>query len=349
MNYILSFLSLLIFLVNGAFLQADPSEKCVLVVGGAGYIGSRVNQKLYESGYKTIVLDNLSKGHKEAVEHGLFIEGDIGDSVLLDKLFQENKIDAVMHFAAFLEVGESVSDPLKYYINNVAATLNLLESMHKNNVHTFIFSSTAAIFGMPQQDLITEDHPHNPMSPYGRSKLMVETILQDLDQAYGMHFCSFRYFNAAGGDPAGKMKIYKTNQSNLIPVIFRSMRKEDGFITIFGTDYDTSDGTGVRDYIHIDDLASAHIAAMERLWSGAPSACYNLGNGKGFSVKEVIAAVEKVTGLPVRVVEGPRRPGDPSISVADARKAQEELGWNPRYPELESMVQHTWEAMHPGR
>lgn len=349
MQYVISFFSFIFILLTGTFVQADPSQKCVLVVGGAGYIGSRVNEKLHENGYKTIVLDNLSKGHTQAVQHGFFIEGDIGDSALLDEIFEQNKVDAVMHFAAFLEVGESVSNPLKYYMNNVAATINLLQAMHKNNVNTFIFSSTAAIFGMPQQTLITEEHPHNPMSPYGKSKLIIENILQDLDKAYGMRSCCLRYFNAAGGDPAGKMKIYKTNQSNLIPVILRSIQKTDSSITIFGTDYDTPDGTCIRDYIHIDDLASAHIAAMERLWEGAPSTCYNLGNGKGFSVREVIHAVETVTGLPVRYIEGPRRGGDPSISVADSRKAQEELGWHPLYPELESMVKHTWDAMRPAQ
>ena len=326
-------------------LTSHASEKCVLVVGGAGYIGSHVNEKLYQSGYKTIVLDNLSKGYQKAVEHGLFIEGDIGDHELLDHIFTTHKIDAVMHFAAFLEVGESVRDPLKYYINNVAKTLNLLNAMVKHNVNIFIFSSTAAIFGMPQEPYIKEDHPLHPLNPYGQSKLMVETILEDLDHAYGMKFCALRYFNAAGGDPEGLRKILKKDQSNLIPVILRSIQKPGGVVTIFGTDYDTPDGTGVRDYIHIDDLATAHIAAMERLFLGAPSTCYNLGNGTGFSVKQVLQAVEKVTGLPVQVIEGDRRPGDAAISVADSTKAKQELGWVPQHPSLEEMIEHTWTGM----
>jgi len=323
----------------------EQTPKCVLVVGGAGYIGSCVNEKLYTNGYQTIVLDNLSKGHKEAVKHGLFIEGDLGDSLLLDHIFNTYSIDGVMHFAAFLEVGESVKDPLKYYFNNVSSTLNLLQAMHKHNVHTFIFSSTAAIFGMPQQELIQETHPCLPMSPYGQSKYMVEQILKDLDSAYGMKYTALRYFNAAGGDPEGKRKLFKTNQSNLIPVILRSLKKENGSITIFGTDFNTKDGTGIRDYVHIEDLATAHIAAMERLWAGAPSTCYNLGNGKGFSVREVISATEKVTGLPVKVVEGARREGDPAISVADATKAKKELNWHPQYLSLEDMIEHTWTSM----
>ncbi len=334
------------YLLSTFPLHAEKeTPKCVLVVGGAGYIGSCVNEKLHQNGYKTIVLDNLSKGHRQAVSNGIFIEGDLGDTLLLDHIFQHYQIDAVMHFAAFLEVGESVKDPLKYYINNVSATLNLLNSMHKNNINVFIFSSTAAIFGMPQENYITETHPCVPMSPYGHSKHMIETVLQDLDIAYGMRYTALRYFNAAGGDPTGQRKLYKTNQSNLIPIILRSIQKEGSSISIFGTDYDTPDGTGVRDYIHIEDLATAHIAAMERLWNGASSTCYNLGNGKGFSVREVIETTEKVTGLHVHFIEAPRRIGDPVISVADAKKAQNELNWQPKYPLLEEMIKHTWESM----
>lgn len=336
------------FLISFFFLFCSlfASEKCVLVVGGAGYIGSCVNEQLYQSGYKTIVLDNLSKGHKEAVDHGLFIEGDLGDTQLLDHIFTTYSIDAVMHFAAFLEVGESVKDPLKYYMNNVSATLNLLKAMQDHKVNVFIFSSTAAIFGMPQEDLISEAHPSNPLSPYGHSKYMVEQVLKDLDHASGMKYTALRYFNAAGGDSEGKRKLYKKNQSNLIPVVLRSLKLDKSYITIFGTDYPSQDGTAVRDYIHIEDLASAHIAAMERLLKGAPSACYNLGNGKGFTVKEVISATEKVTGLSVQVKEGPRREGDPAFSVADSTKARKELNWEPRRPSLEDMIHDTWQSMH---
>ena len=347
MNSFLSYICIFFcFLFNPSLYAEKSAQKCVLVVGGAGYIGSCVNEKLYESGYQTIVLDNLSKGHPQAVSHGILIKGDLGDTALLDQIFETYPIDAVMHFAAFLEVGESVKDPLKYYLNNVSATLNLLKSMHTHHVNVFIFSSTAAIFGMPQENSITENHPCVPMSPYGHSKYMIETVLHDLDAAYGMRYTALRYFNAAGGDSTGQRKLYKTNQSNLIPVILRSIQKEGSSISILGTDYETPDGTGVRDYIHIEDLATAHIAAMERLWNGAPSTCYNLGNGKGFSVREVIAATEKVTGLPVHFIEAPRRIGDPSISVADSKKAQEELNWHPKFPSLEDMIKHTWDSMH---
>ncbi len=335
---------LYILLTLFSFLGKGEST-CVLVVGGAGYIGSRVNEVLYQNGYETIILDNLSEGNLKAVEHGTFILGDLGDSTVLDKIFTTYQVDAVMHFAAFLDVGESVKDPLKYYINNVAATLNLLKSMQKHGVNTFIFSSTAAIFGMPEEDSIKENHPCHPINPYGRSKLMIETVLQDLSAAGNFKYCCLRYFNAAGGDPEGIRKNYKKSQSNLIPVVLRSVKEPRGKITIFGTDYETIDGTGVRDYIHIDDLASAHIAAMKRLLNGGDSTCYNLGNGKGFTVKEVIAAAEKVTGLPVTVIEGPRRLGDPAISVADATKAQNELHWTPRYSSLEEMISHSWQAM----
>jgi UDP-glucose 4-epimerase len=349
MKKLFIYLALLFCFFQGSLLTSAPSQKCVLVVGGAGYIGSRVNEKLQEAGYNTIILDNLSTGNRLAVRKGLFIEGDLGNKTLLDQIFSTYSIDAVMHFAAFLEVGESVANPLKYYLNNVGATLNLLEAMHSHQVNTFIFSSTAAIFGMPETSSIAEDHPKNPLSPYGTSKWMIEMILEDLDKAYGMKFCALRYFNAAGGDPAGEQKLYKKNQSNLIPVILRNIQKPDASVTVFGTDYETPDGTGVRDYVHIDDLASAHIAAMERLWSGAPSACYNLGNGKGFSVKEVIEVAQKVTGLPIRVIEGERRTGDPSVSVADSHKAFKELAWKPVYSSLEDMIEHTWNSMHPER
>jgi UDP-glucose 4-epimerase len=345
---ILLSLSLTLFcLLSNATIHAENNaEKCILVVGGAGYIGSCVNEKLYESGYKTVVLDNLSKGHREAVSHGILIEGDLGNTELLDNIFQTYKIDAVMHFAAFLEVGESVKDPMKYYINNVSATLNLLQSMLKNNVKVFIFSSTAAIFGTPKEERITEEHPCDPVSPYGRSKLMVEHILYDFDLAYNMRYTSLRYFNAAGGDSNRKFKIYKRNQSNLIPVILRNVLKKDSSITVFGTDYDTYDGTCIRDYIHIEDLAIAHIAAMERLWDGKPSTCYNLGNGTGFSVLDVIQTAENITDHPILFLKGPRRPGDPAISVANSQKAQIELNWHPTYPCLEDIIRHTWEAMY---
>lgn len=332
-----------LFLLAVTFL-ANIYGETILITGGAGYIGSHVNEKLYRQGHTTIVLDNLSQGFKEAVPHGTLIEGDIADSALLDQIFSTYKIDAVMHFASWLDVGESVHEPLKYYKNNVAGTLGLLEAMLRANVKTIIFSSTAAIFGVPEVTPITEDHPCAPINPYGQTKLTVEKILKDFDRAYGLRYCAFRYFNAAGGDPEGFIKDYKFKDFHLIPFVLRSMR-DGGTVSIFGTDYPTPDGTCIRDYIHVEDLASAHIAAMQKLLSGAPSACYNLGSGHGFSVREVIAAVEKVTGQKVSVIEGPRRAGDPPTLVASSEKAQRELGWEPRYIDLEDMVKHCWQAI----
>lgn len=327
------------------FTSSCLFAKCVLVTGGAGFIGSIVNQKLYENGYETIVLDNLSRGSQDAVRHGKFIKGDISDKHLLDQIFSSYPIDAVMHFAAFLDVGESMSDPLKYYGNNVASTIHLLEAMHEHHINVFIFSSSATIFGLPDCDAIDEKQPYHPINPYGESKLMVETILRDLSRAYGLRFCALRYFNAAGGDPHGLIKNHKTKESNLIPVLLRSLKKPNESLTIFGTDYPTKDGTCIRDYIHVDDLASAHILAMEKLCAGGPSCCYNLGNHKGYSVREVITAAEGVTHQKVNVIEGERRAGDPPFVIADSAKAKEELGWNPQYPSLEMMIEHAWKAM----
>lgn len=319
--------------------------KRVLVVGGAGFIGSTINQMLYRAGYETVVFDNLSRGYRAAVRAGTFVEGDLGDAEALEKLFKQHHFDAVMHFAALIDVGESVRDPAAYYLNNVAYTLQLLQTMVRHNVKTLIFSSSAAIYGVPHEIPLTEQHPCSPINPYGETKWMVEKILQDFDAAYGLKSCCLRYFNAAGGDPLGEVKHPQLKSGNLIPLVLRSL-KTAGQIKINGTDYATPDGTCVRDYIHIDDLGAAHIRAMEKLWQGGASAAYNLGNGQGFSVKEVIRAAEKVTGKRVNAVEGPRRPGDPAILVADASKAARELGWRPRYPELEMMITHAWEAIN---
>lgn len=319
--------------------------KNILVVGGAGYIGSVVNKMLHEAGCQTIVLDNLSRGNRKAVTKGLFIQGDMANSADLDSLFKHHKIDAVMHFAALIDVGESVENPAKYYHNNVSNTLNLLEAMRRNNVGTFIFSSSAAIFGVPKEAALTESHSYHPINPYGQTKLIVEKILGDFSNAYGMKSCCLRYFNAAGADPDGEIKMYPRKETNLIPIVLRSLKDPNGKITIFGTDYPTKDGTCVRDYIHVADLGAAHLAAMNRLFQGTPSTCYNLGNGQGFTVREVIQAAEKVTGLRVNVVEGARRPGDPPILLADSHKAKQELGWTARYPSLEEMISHAWRAL----
>lgn len=321
------------------------NKKNILVVGGAGFIGSHVNKMLHQSGYHTIVLDNLSLGNQKAVIHGTFVEGDIGDTPLLQSIFAEYAIDAVMHFAAFADVGESMILPLKYYNNNVAKTINLLEVMEQFGVKIFIFSSTAAIFGVPQDARVTEDHPTRPINPYGQSKLMVETILRDLDHTRSLRSCCLRYFNAAGGDPEGRIKYYKNKESNLIPIILRSLKYGEGKVTIFGTDYATSDGTCIRDYVHIEDLGAAHITAMEQLLKGAPSNHYNLGNGHGFSVRQVIATTARVIKRKINIVEGPKRMGDPPVLVANAQKAHRELKWEPKYSSLDTIIQHAWEAM----
>lgn len=318
----------------------------ILVTGGAGFIGSHINKMLYQAGYQTVILDNLSRSNKETIQSGTFVQGDLSNSAFLHSIFSQYPIDAVMHFAAFIDVGESVRDPAKYYLNNVANTLNLLTAMLHHDVKTLIFSSTAAIFGLPDPDdpRLTEDHPCHPINPYGESKLMVEKMLRDFDNAYGLRYCALRYFNAAGGDPEGKIKNYQTKVSNLIPLILRTLKYSGSHLTIYGTDYPTPDGTCIRDYIHIEDLGTAHIMAMEKILKGSHSCSYNLGNGKGFSVREVIAAVEKVLQCKVPYIEGPRRPGDPPILLADASKAYFELQWQPHHS-LEEMIQHAWNAL----
>jgi UDP-glucose 4-epimerase len=319
-------------------------KQTILIVGGAGFIGSYINKMLHRAGYQTLVLDNLSVGYEEAVRYGTFIKGDMADTELLNQIFERYSIAAVMHFAAFINVGESVDNPAKYYFNNVANTLNLLTAMVRYGVKTFIFSSSSAIFGQPTELMIQEDQACHPINPYGESKWMVEKILRDFEVAYGLKFASLRYFNAAGGDPEGEIKNYQIQTaSNLIPRILRSLQTPGDFITIFGTDYPTRDGTCIRDYIHIEDLGIAHIKAMERLFNGASSSFYNLGNGLGFSVREVIQAIEKVLDKKVRVVEGTRRLGDAAILLADASKAARELGWRPQYS-LEDMIAHAWNA-----
>lgn len=325
--------------------ETHNMSKTIFVVGGAGFIGSHVNKQLDAAGYKTIVLDNLSTGSQEAVTRGTFIKGDLADSSLLSEIFSCYPVDAVMHFAAFADVGESVLDPLKYYTNNVGNTLHLLNAMHKYRIKTLIFSSTASIFGLPEEDKITENHPKKPINPYGQSKLMVEQIINDAEKAYGMRSCALRYFNAAGGDPELEIKNFKKKENNLIPIILRNLRNGKHSAAIFGADYPTPDGTCIRDYIHILDLGKAHIRAMEQLFEGKPSCSYNLGNGRGFSVKEVIQTIEKVTGISIETTVEDRRPGDPPILMADSRKALQELGWHPQYPDIETMISHAWNAL----
>lgn len=314
----------------------------VLVVGGAGYIGSHMVRCLGKAGIDVTTLDNLSSGRREAVTHGDFIAGDLGDRELLDGLFGRAAFDGVMHFAAHIEVGESVIDPSKYYRNNVVNTQILLDAMRAYGINTFIFSSTAAIFGEPVQASIDESHPKDPINPYGRSKLMVEQILGDYDTAYGLKSVCLRYFNAAGADPAGDIGECHDPETHLLPLILRAASGRRENIAIFGSDYDTPDGTCVRDYIHVNDLCDAHLLALRALWGGAGSAAYNLGNGNGFSVREVIETSRRVTGRGIAVVEADRRAGDPARLVADSRRAKSELGWQPRFADLATIVDHAW-------
>ena len=315
----------------------------VLVVGGAGYVGSHMVRCLGNAGIDVTTLDNLSSGRRESVTHGKFVRGDLGDRTLIDQLFASAKYDGVMHFAAHIEVDESVVNPAKYYLNNVANTQVLLDAMHDHGVNDFIFSSTAAIFGEPVQGRIDESHPKAPINPYGRSKLMVEAILADYDTAYGLNSVCLRYFNAAGADPAGDIGERHEPESHLLPLVLQAASGRRESISIFGTDYDTRDGTCVRDYIHVNDLCDAHLLALRTLWDGAPSAAYNLGNGSGFSVREVIDAAVAVTGQDIAVVEAERRAGDPGTLVADSAHAKSALKWRPQYADLVKIIEHAWQ------
>ncbi len=314
----------------------------ILIVGGAGYIGSHVNKYLNQKGYKTIVFDNLSKGHREAVKWGKFVEGDLGNIDEIRNVFKKYKIEVVLNFAAFIEVGESVKDPEKYYFNNVANTLNLLKVMREFEVNKIIFSSTAATFGEPKYTPIDEKHPQDPINPYGQTKLTTEKIFKDYDKAYGLKFVVFRYFNAAGADPEGEIGEWHEPESHLIPLVFQAANGKRAEIKVFGNDYPTPDGTCVRDYVHVNDLAQAHWLGLEKLLKGGESGFYNLGNGKGFSVNEVIEAVKKVTQKEFTVTIDARREGDPPILIAASEKAKKELNWQPEYEDLEKIVQTAW-------
>ncbi|WP_312284029.1 UDP-glucose 4-epimerase GalE [Candidatus Igneacidithiobacillus taiwanensis] len=318
------------------------SKSHVLEVGGAGYIGSHMSKMLVQSGYEVLVLDNLSTGFRDAVRYGQLIEGDFADQVFLEQLFSTQHIDAVLHFAALSQVGESVREPARYYRNNVANTQNLLDAMLRHDVRRFLFSSTAALFGEPEYTPIDEQHPQRPINPYGRSKRMVEEMLADYDQAYGLRSVSLRYFNAAGADPEGELGERHDPESHLIPLVLQAASGRRESIAIYGNDYPTPDGTCVRDYIHVWDLCSAHLLALEHLLVDGESAAYNLGNGKGFSVQEVIDTARKVTGQSIPVVLQGRRSGDPAILVADSQKARQELGWLPRFGDLETIIDHAW-------
>jgi len=314
----------------------------ILVVGGAGYIGSHMVKDLLEEGYQVVTLDNLSTGHRDLLPGGEFVEGGLEDPGLLDDLFSRHHVAAVMHFAAFSLVGESMEKPLKYYRNNMTATTQLLSSMIRNGVKRFIFSSTAAVYGEPQAIPITEDHSCSPTNPYGASKIAVERMLQDCDTAYGLKSISLRYFNAAGADESGQIGERHTYETHLIPLILKVATGERKDIKIFGTNYPTPDGTCVRDYIHVSDLTQAHLLALEVLLADGASAVYNLGNSKGYSVREVIELARKVTGHPISAVEGDKRPGDPATLIAGSEKIKKILGWKPKYEDLETIIRTAW-------
>lgn len=314
--------------------------KLILVVGGAGYIGSHMVLLLQKAGFTPIVLDNLSTGHQNAVLNAKLIIGDITDTALLEKLFHEFNFLAVMHFASFIQVGESVINPAKYYQNNLSATLNLLNNMLKARINNFIFSSTAAIYGEPQYTPIDEKHPVAPINPYGRSKQMIEQILEDFSKAYDFRFASLRYFNAAGADPSGRLCERHNPETHLIPSILRTLTKETETITIYGNDYPAPDGTCIRDYVHVMDLCNAHLLVLKALCDGHKKCIYNLGTGNGYSVKQVIDTVSRVTKKNIPIVYGQRRAGDPAILVADPTLAMHELNWKPQYSELEIIIQH---------
>ncbi len=319
-------------------MLTENKATTILVVGGAGFIGSHMVLTLQEAGFTPIVLDNLSKGHRESVIDAELIVGDMQDAALLDELFLKYRFAAVMHFAGFIEVGESVSAPLKYYQNNLAATLTLLVAMQKHTVKSIVFSSTAAVYGEPQYTPIDEKHVLAAMNPYGRSKWMVEEVLRDVAQSGDVRFAILRYFNAAGADPLGRLRERHEPESHLIPLLLQVVEGKRQDIAIFGRDYPTNDGTCVRDYIHVTDLCEAHLLALRQLLQGAESMTCNLGTGRGYSVLEVIDAVQRVTGKRVTVVDAPRRAGDPAVLVADPTRAKKLLGWEARHSELDKMV-----------
>ena len=322
----------------------------ILICGGAGYIGSHTVEELIAKGEKVIVVDNLQKGHKGAVnpKAKLYV-GDIRDEAFLDQVFKENTIEAVIDFAAESLVGESVIDPLKYYHNNVYGTVTLLKKMHEYNVKKIVFSSTAATYGEPENIPILESDKTLPTNPYGDTKLAVEKMLKWCDNAYGIKYVVLRYFNAAGAHKSGKIGEDHKPESHLIPIILQVALGKRDKIMIFGDDYPTEDGSCIRDYIHVTDLADAHILAVEKLRKDNTSAIYNLGNGKGFSVKEVIEVARKVTGHEIPAEVAPRRAGDPAVLIASSDKIIKELGWNPKYTSLEEIIQSAWDwhRTHP--
>lgn len=311
----------------------------ILITGGAGYIGSHVNKLLNQSGYETVVLDNLSYGYKDFVKWGEFVEGNISDEDILDYIFETYNIEAVMDFAAFISVGESIDYPEMYMKNNFEDTLILIKHMKKHNVRKFIFSSTAAVYGIPNEVPIKENHPLKPINPYGESKLKVEQTLSNDDD---IDYVIFRYFNASGDDPDCEIGELHIPETHLIPLVLDTALGLRDSISIFGNDYNTPDGTCIRDYIHVNDIASAHLMGLEYLLNDGESDIFNIGNGKGFSVKEVIDVCKKVTGKDFKVNIESRRPGDPDILIADSTKLEKKLKWKAKYYNLESIIETAW-------
>ncbi len=313
-----------------------------LVIGGAGYIGSHMVKLLAQQGHGVTVVDDLSSGRREAVLGGELIVHDFSDRIFLDQLFSSKKFDGVFHFASQILVGESVTNPAKYYRANTFATLTLLEAMRDHKINCFVFSSTAAVYGEPEYVPIDENHPKVPVNPYGASKYMVEMMLADFHRAHGLNYVALRYFNAAGADPQARLGECHEPETHLIPLALKAVKGEKPPLKIFGYDYDTPDGTCIRDYIHVDDLSSAHLLAMQYLHNGGVSTAFNLGNGSGYSVQQVIDIASKVSGKSVPFELAERREGDPAILVADASKAQKILGWQPLINDLQIIVQHAW-------
>lgn len=315
----------------------------VIVAGGAGYIGSHMVRMLLEHGYRAVVVDNLATGHADAVGQAEFRQGDIGDAAFMGAVLREFRPDCVMHFAAASLVGESVTNPAKYWRNNLVQTLGLLDTMLACDVRQFIFSSTAAVFGNPVEVPMTEAHTTHPINPYGQSKRAVEHVLADYARACGLRHVTFRYFNAAGAHPDGTLGERHEPETHLIPLVLQVASGRRAFIARFGSDFPTRDGSCIRDYIHVQDLCQAHLLALRRLGEGAASTTYNLGNGEGHSVNEVIAAARRVTGHPIPLRDDPPRAGDPPVLVADATRARAELGWMPQYPDIETIIAHAWQ------
>ena len=313
----------------------------ILVTGGAGYIGSHVVKELHRQGHQPIIYDNLQTGHQKAIKDDLFIEGDLSDRARLRETFYSHPIEAVMHFAGDCLVGESVKDPLKYFNNNVRNSIQLLEILEENNIRKFVFSSSAAVYGEPKKIPIPEDHPCIPTNPYGETKWIFEKVIQDFQNLGKLNYISLRYFNAAGADPEGELGEDHSPETHLIPLVLKAALN-GGFVPIYGTDYNTPDGSCIRDYIHVTDLAQAHILALNKLERGGVSGTYNLGNGNGYSVREVIETAKKVTGKNIVAVESSRRPGDPARLVASSEKIRKDLGWIPKLPDLETIIQTAW-------